>query len=108
MKILLVKKKQPRHGCCNLCHNLHQPPFSAHGCRNLHSTTNMPRGRPQKYANNEERKAGNRARVQKYRQKKNNEANMQTQLDGLGRPDTAERTSERLGVRVEDMEIPAS
>ena len=67
----------------------------------------MPCGRPQKYANEEERKAGNRAQVQKHRQKKNNEANMQTQLDGLGRPDTAERTSERLGVRAKDIDIPA-
>jgi len=31
---------------------------------------------------------------------------MQTQFDGLGRPDMAERTSERLGVRVEEMNIP--
>ena len=67
----------------------------------------MPHGRPQKYANEEERKAGNRARVQKYRQRKNNEANMQTQLDELGRADTAEKTSERLGVRAEDIDIPA-
>ena len=74
---------------------------------NLYSTINMPGVRPQKYANEEERKAGNRARVQKYRQKKNNAVNMQTQLDGLGRPDTAERTSERLGVRAEDIDIPA-
>ena len=67
----------------------------------------MPRGRPQKYANEEERKAGNRARVQKYRQKKNNEANIQARLDELRRPDIAERTSERLGVRAEDIDIPA-
>ena len=90
MKILLVKKT-------------HQDTT----CYNLYSTTNMPGGRPQKYANEEERKAGNRARVQKYRQKKNNEANMQTQLDGLGRADTAEKTSERLGVRAQDLDIPA-
>ena len=90
MKILLVKKT-------------HQDTT----CYNLYSTINMPGGRPQKYANEEERKAGNRARVQKHRQKKNNAVNMQTQLDGLGRPDTAERTSERLGVRAEDIDIPA-
>ena len=65
----------------------------------------MPHRCPQKYANEEERKAGNWAWVQKYRQKKNNEANMQTQLDGLERPDIAERTSERLGVRVKEMNI---
>ena len=32
---------------------------------------------------------------------------MQTQLDGLGRADTAEKTSERLGVRAQDLDIPA-
>src|SRR5437762_12428468 len=104
MNILLVKQTTKRHGCCNLLQPLPQPPSTS---INLHSTINMPRGRPQKYANEEERKAGNRARVQKHRQKKNNEANMQTQLDGLGRPDTAERTSERLGVRAKDIDIPA-
>ena len=67
----------------------------------------MPCRCSQRYANEEERKAGNRAQVQKYRQKKNNEANMQTQLDGLGRADTAEKTSKRLGVRAEDIDIPA-
>ena len=61
MKILLVKKT-------------HQDT----ACHNLYSTTNMPGGRPQKYANEEERKASNRARVQKHRQKKNNAVNMQT------------------------------
>jgi len=67
----------------------------------------MPHRRPQKYANEEERKAGNWVRVQKYQQRKNNEANMQTQLDGLGRADTAEKTSERLRVRAKDIDIPA-
>jgi len=32
---------------------------------------------------------------------------MQTQLDGLGRADTAEKTSKRLGVRAEDIDILA-
>ena len=66
----------------------------------------MPHRCPQKYANEEERKAGNQACVQKHQQKKKDEANMQTQFDGLGRPDTAEKTSERLGVRVKEMNIP--
>ena len=66
----------------------------------------MPHSCPQKYANEEERKASNQVCVQKHWQKKKDEANMQTQFDRLGRPDIAERTSERLGIRVEEMNIP--
>ena len=63
----------------------------------------MPRGRPQKYATDSERLAAIRTNDQRYKQKRKASLTSLTNL----LPDAANNTLDSLGVRAEDLDIPA-
>jgi len=63
----------------------------------------MPRGRPQKHTTDIERLAAKRAKDQRYKLKK------KASFTGLANvlPNAANNTLDSLGIRAEDLDIPA-
>jgi hypothetical protein len=64
----------------------------------------MPRGRPQKYATDEERLTAKRANDLRYRERKR----LQNQLSLPIPPDVATSTPTALGIRAPELDIPGS